>query len=54
MLNNIILLIFLERVYQKSKSIDRKGRKEFREERKGFYFSILTLRSLRQLCVLCG
>jgi hypothetical protein len=36
------------------KSINRKERKDFRKERKELHVNDLTLRPLRQLCVLCG
>jgi hypothetical protein len=41
-------------VLKKSKSINRKGRKEIRKDRKELYYNVLTLRPLRYLCVLCG
>jgi hypothetical protein len=41
-------------VLKKSKSINRKDRKEIRKDRKELYYNVLTLRLLRYLCVLCG
>jgi hypothetical protein len=39
---------------KKSKSINRKGRQDFRQDRKELKGIDLTLRTLHMLCELCG